>query len=62
MATKKISAAEARKAVGATDWQKVKNMTDADIEQQATNDPATRTLSPSELAQFRRRGTPANKG
>lgn len=54
MATKKIKASEAKKLRGATLWETVKTMTDAEISAAAKTDPAAREFRQDELMQFRR--------
>jgi hypothetical protein len=54
MATRRISEAEARRARGATDWKKVKAMTDSEVSASAKSDPDARELALHELATFKR--------
>jgi hypothetical protein len=54
--TTKVSAAQARNSVGATDWNKLKNLSDAEIEALAASDSATKRFAPQELREFKRGG------
>jgi len=54
MAIKKVKAPEAGKMRGATDWRKVKSMTDEEISQSTKLDPNARELRQDELMQFKR--------
>jgi hypothetical protein len=55
MPTKKISSEEAKNLVGATDWNRLKAMTDAEVKKAANSDQTARELTPFELAQFKRK-------
>jgi hypothetical protein len=52
--TTKVSAAQARASVGATDWAKLKARSDAEIETAADSDPAAQRFPPQELREFKR--------
>lgn len=54
MATKKVTDSEARKLRGATEWRKVKAMSDAEISNAVKSDPSAREFRQDELMQFRR--------
>jgi len=54
MATKKVKGSEARKLRGATEWNKIRSMSDVEINKAAKTDPNARELSKDELRQFRR--------
>jgi hypothetical protein len=54
MATKKIKGSDAKKVRGATDWGKVKSMTDEEIDEATKSDPNTQEIRPDELMQFKR--------
>jgi len=54
MAIRKVKASEAKKLRGATIWNKVKSMTDAEIRIAAKSDPNAREFRQDELMQFRR--------
>lgn len=54
MTIKKISGVSARGRRGATDWKKVKSITDEEIKKTTISDPNSRELRNDELARFRR--------
>jgi len=54
MAIRKVKASEVKKLRGATIWNKVKSMTDAEIRIAAKSDPNAREFRQDELMQFRR--------
>ena len=54
--TTRLSAAQARNSVGSTDWDKLKALSDGEIEAAADGDTATRRFAPQELREFKRGG------
>jgi len=54
MATKKIKGSDAKKVRGTTDWEKVKSMTDEEIDEAVKFDPNTQEIRQNELMQFKR--------
>ena len=54
MAIKKISAEEAKKVKGKTDWKEVDTLTDEEIEEAAKSDPDTALPTEEELKQFKK--------
>jgi hypothetical protein len=54
MTIKKVSATHAKGRRGATDWKKVKSMTDEEIRRSAISDPSAKELKNDELVKFRR--------
>jgi hypothetical protein len=54
MATRRISEAEAKGVRGATDWKKVKAMTDSEVSSSAKSDPDAKELALHELVAFKR--------
>jgi len=54
MTIKKISAEEAKKLKGETDWSKIDALTDKEIEDEAKNDPDTAIPTDEELKEFKR--------
>ena len=53
MAIKKISAEEVKKQRGKTNWQKVDEITDEEIEEAAKSDPDSALPTEEELKQFK---------
>ena len=53
MVTKKISAADAKKQKGKTNWDEVDALTEKEIEEAAKNDPDTALPSEEELKKFK---------
>jgi len=53
MAIKKISSEEAKKSKGKTDWDKVDNLTEEEIESAAKDDPDSALPSDEELKDFK---------
>lgn len=53
MAIKKISAEEAQKLKGTTNWEEVDNITDEEIEKTSKDDPDTALPTDEELKQFK---------
>ena len=51
-----LSAEQAKHSVGTTNWNKLKNLSDAEIEAAAAADPDARPFTPLELRQFKRGG------
>ncbi len=59
----KVSAAQAKQTVGTTDWNKLKSLSDAQIEASAAADPDTKPFVPQQLREFKRvKLKPSNKG
>lgn len=54
MAIKKISADEAKKIKGKTDWEKVDDLSDEEIKEAVENDPDTVLPTDEELKKFKR--------
>lgn len=52
--TTKISAAQAKQSVGATDWTHLKMLSDAEVEAAAAKDVDAQPFTPQELRQFKR--------
>ena len=55
MSIKKVTSKEAQGLIGATNWSRLKTMTDQQIERAASSDIKTRPLQPGELKQFKRK-------
>jgi len=53
MSIKKISAEEARKQKGKTNWEEIDKITDKEIEEAAKSDPDTALPTEEELQQFK---------
>lgn len=61
--TTNISAEQVKNSVGATNWNKLKNLTDAEVEAAAAADPDAKPFTPLELREFKRGGfKPKAKG
>ena len=54
MAKVTVTAEEAKKIKGKTDWEKLENMTDEELHQAAIDDPDVAPLSEEELKKFKR--------
>lgn len=57
MGIKKVSGSDAKKTVGATNWQAVKSMTDEEIKKASIADPISKELRVDELMEFKRENT-----
>ena len=57
MATRRVKSADVQGLRGATDWKKVKAMTDAEIKSAARSDPNSPELTPQDLLRFKRKQT-----
>lgn len=55
MPQRTITSGEARNLVGATDWNRVKSLTDSEIEEAARTDRTAELPEPHELLQFKRK-------
>ena len=55
MARKIISSEQAKNLVGATDWSRVKALTDRQIEEASRTDRSAKILEQHELPQFKRK-------
>ena len=55
--TTSISAEQARHSVGATNWNKLKQRSDAEIEAAAAADPHAKPFTPQQLREFKRVGS-----
>lgn len=54
MTIKRVSAEEAKRIKGTTDWERIDKLTDAEIEEAARNDPDSALPTDEELKQFKR--------
>lgn len=58
MAIRKVRASDARNIRGATDWNKVKSMTEKEISEAVKLDLDTQEFKQNELMQFKRKNEP----
>tara|TARA_B110000211_G_scaffold39544_1_gene40626 strand:- start:2276 stop:2455 length:180 start_codon:yes stop_codon:yes gene_type:complete len=54
MGIKKVSGTDAKKSIGATNWQAIKSMTDEEIKKSSIADPISKELRVNELLEFKR--------
>jgi hypothetical protein len=54
--TTNISAAQIKNSVGVTNWNKLKNLSDAEVEAAAAADPNAKPFTPLELREFKHGG------